>query len=173
MPWCANTEEPCNRNPINSISNDGNLQAPATGHKVHLIVGRDGSYSNANQGISEEIGFDHFNIRDIDPEWRDDDSDLRATFDITFDRDQAQAQSDFRGYNDLGKQATSGQRNAKLAPSLLHYSSSLENFGYTSPSTTYNPYSREITNQCYRPSTIDANQSFRGSVGNNTRSFEK
>ena len=178
--WSAKTDQHCNPNASHSIGNDSNLQAPTMEHKPQKFVGRDSI--NPNPTNDREIDIDNYNIRDLDPEWRDDDSDHRSTFDIALDKrnlDQTHpfqeevagfgdSQSGFGEYYDLSRQATAEQRSVGLAPSLLRCSSR-DSFSY-SPSTASNLDAQEITNQNYRPTNIGANQSFSRNDGNDTLS---
>ena len=179
-PWSAKTDQHCNPNASNSIGNDSNLQAPTMEHKPQKFVGRDSI--NPNPSNDREIDIDNYNIRDLDPEWRDDDSDHRSTFDITFDKrnlDQTHpfqeevagfgdGQSGFGGYYDLSRQATAEQKSVGLAPSLLRCSSR-GSIRY-SLSTASNLDAQEITNHNYRPTNIGFNQSFSRNDGNDTLS---
>ena len=179
-PWSAKPDQHCNPNASNSIGNDSNLQAPTMEHKPQKFVGRDSI--NPNPTNDREIDIDNYNIRDLDPEWRDDDSDHRSTFDIAFDKrnsDQTHpfqeevagfgdSQSGFGEYYDLSRQATAEQRSVGLAPSLLRCSSR-DSFSY-SPSTASNLDAQKITNQNHRPTNIGANQSFSRNDGNDTLS---
>ena len=179
-PWSAKTDQHCNPNASNSIGNDSNLQAPTMEHKPQKFVGRDSI--NPNPTNDREIDMNNYNIRDLDPEWRDDDSDNRSTFDITFDKrnlDQTHpfqeeiagfgdSQSGFGGYYDLSRQATTEQRSVGHAPNLLRCSSR-SSVSY-SHSTASNIDAQEITNQNYHPTNIGANQSFSRNDRNDTLS---